>query len=159
MSNRNLKVGTAADSSTPDEVTKSSQTIAKPLVGSSTFLKAKRFRAWDERNKVMHDDFQFIKTGDDGNDWILFVSDKQPISSEWQTNPYFSQQLKIMEYVGINDVNAEPLCEGDIIEFAGLGVIMYDEDRFFVHYGTIHSRVSKHMKKVGNIYENPELLG
>lgn len=32
-----------------------------------------KFRAWDENNEVMHNDFQFIKSGNDGNDWILFI--------------------------------------------------------------------------------------
>ncbi len=36
MPKRNSNAGTAADSSTPDEVTTSSQTIAKPNVSSST---------------------------------------------------------------------------------------------------------------------------
>lgn len=38
MSNRNSNAGTAADSSTPDEVTTSSQTIAKPTVSGSLLL-------------------------------------------------------------------------------------------------------------------------
>lgn len=38
-----------------------------------------RFRAWDEQNKIMHNDFQFIKSGDEGNDWIVFTSDKQTL--------------------------------------------------------------------------------
>ena len=38
MPNRNSKAGTAADSSTPDEVTTSSQTIAKPNVSGWHYL-------------------------------------------------------------------------------------------------------------------------
>lgn len=38
MSNRNSNAGTAADGSTPDEVTTLSQTIAKPDVSGSPFL-------------------------------------------------------------------------------------------------------------------------
>lgn len=34
-------------------------------------MKEIKFRAWDEQNKVMHNDFQFIKSGDSGNDWIF----------------------------------------------------------------------------------------
>ena len=38
-----------------------------------------KMRAWDECNKIMHYDFQFIKSGDNGNDWIIFQSDKQEL--------------------------------------------------------------------------------
>ena len=118
-------------------------------------MKNSKFRAWDEQNKLMHHDFQFIKSGNDGNDWIVFTSDKQKLTDEPHplNNPYFQQQLVIMENVGIYDIY-----EGDIVDFGGLGVVKYDEDRFYVDSGNIHTRVSKQHKVIGNIYENPELL-
>ena len=79
-----------------------------------------KFRAWDERNKVMHYDFQFIQTGNEGNDWIIFISDKFPLSNNETNpfenpNPYFSQQLKKMQYIGIRDKNDTDIYNGDIV--------------------------------------------
>jgi len=61
-----------------------------------------KFRVWDEGNKVMHQNFQFIKSGDEGNDWIIFISDKFTLENHttnpfMNPSPYFSQQLKIMQ--------------------------------------------------------------
>ncbi len=112
-----------------------------------------KFRAWDEQQKIMHHDFKWIKSGEEGNDWIVFTSDKQKLTDEPHPleNPYFAQQLKIMQWTGINDIY-----EGDIVDFGSVGVVKYDEDRFFVDCGSMHTRVSKQHKVVGNIYENEQ---
>ena len=66
-------------------------------------------RAWDEGHKVMHYDFQFIRSGDTGSDWIVFTSDthmldrkiKDPEQPHPFDDPYFQQQLKIMRGIGL----------------------------------------------------------
>lgn len=112
-----------------------------------------KFRAWDEQNKIMHNDFQFIRSGNESNDWIVFTSDKQKLDDKQHPleNPYFQQQFKIMEWSGI-----ENIFEGDIVSLGEndvQGIVRYDEDRFYVDCGTMHTRVSKLHKIVGNIYE------
>lgn len=116
-------------------------------------FKEKKFRAWDETHKIMHYNFQFISSGEEGNDWIVFTSDKQKLTDKPHPleNPYFYQQFKIMEYVGINN-----FYEGDIVSLGendNDGVIKYDEDRFYVDYSHMRTRVSKNHKLKGNIFE------
>lgn len=104
----------------------------------------------------MHNNFQFIRSGEEGNDWIIFTSDKQTLKDKRHPfeNPYFQQQLKIMEWTGI-----ENIFEGDIVSLGDIdsqGVVKYDEDRFYVDYETMHTRVSRNHKVLGNIYEKTE---
>lgn len=130
-----------------------------------------KFRAWDEMNKIMHYDFKFIESGVKGNDWIIFISDKYPLENHKTNpfinpNPYFSQQLKKMQFTGLKDKNGKEIYEGDIIntplnhlfEFGfregKFGCI--DED-YLVTFGN-EMEVIKKSGVIGNIYENPELL-
>lgn len=134
-----------------------------------------KFRAWDEQNKVMHNDFQFVKSGNNSNDWILFVSDKQPINSTddslWHNNPYLQQQLKIMQFTGLTDKNRKEIYEGDIIfNEVERWIVVFnrgcfcakllsdkrdDNDPSVTH---IALRAVQGTEVIGNIYENPELL-
>lgn len=57
-------------------------------------MKNSKLRAWDEQNKVMHHDFQFIKSGNDGNDWIVFSSDKQKL-----TMGYLKDVVRLLIFV------------------------------------------------------------
>lgn len=146
-----------------------------------------KFRAWDEGNEIMHFDFQFFTSGDDGNDWICFSSDKEPRDTKTVQhgiafiNPYFRQQFKIMQSTGLLDKNGKEIYEGDIIKLAkgtirsifavpgGFAFECLDGD--VGKYGKIQccpfepmgdeqniGYIRTQTEVIGNIYENPELL-
>jgi uncharacterized phage protein (TIGR01671 family) len=138
-----------------------------------------KFRAWDERQKLMHYDFEFIRSGtsENGSDWIVFKSDKNKLSDEPHpfNNPFFEQQLNIMQFTGLKDEEGVEIFEGDIIETIEQtmsqgdvlvkGHVIFDQDGCwsldFPDYGTttgIGVFIDMGMKVIGNIYETPQLL-
>ena len=90
-----------------------------------------KFRAWDEGNEVMHNDVEFIRSGTENNDWILFKSDKQTLEDdEVLSNPYLQQQLKIMQYTGMNDSEGTEIYEGDVVR------LINGKEEGIIKYGT-----------------------
>lgn len=121
-----------------------------------------KYRAWDELNKVMHHNFQFIKSGNEGNDWIVFTSDIQCLNSIPHPfdNPYFQQQLIIMESIGIYDCNNKLYFIGDMVQTdTNIQVVSYNDScgcygvRQFSGGATMS--IDKTWEIIGNIYESP----
>jgi uncharacterized phage protein (TIGR01671 family) len=131
-----------------------------------------KFRAWDEQAEVIHLDVEFIRSGVEGNDWIIFKSDRQTLENgNVLNNPYFAQQIKLMQSIGITDKNGADIYEGDGArihhddgESNYEGVVTYEPEScaFGMLAGDTWSWFEqidgRNLEVIGNIHENPGLL-
>jgi hypothetical protein len=131
-----------------------------------------KLRAWDERKKIMHNDFQFIRSGETGADWIVFISDKHTLDRKIKDpalphifdDPFFWQQLKIMRGVGLEDKNGKPIFECDLLrdKYGNTFSVVYDDAQWWavtkemVKTGIDSSSVHRNeYEVVGNVFETP----
>lgn len=71
-----------------------------------------KLRAWDEVNKIMHYDFEFIRSGiEDHGTWIIFKSNKQK-----NIEQNILQNFKIMQFTGLKDIEGKEIYSGDIVK-------------------------------------------
>ena len=139
-----------------------------------------KFRAWDNSQAIMHKEVEFIRSGTEQNDWIIFKSDRNLLeNNEVLTNPYCQQQINIMQYTGLKDKNCKEIYEGDVViqyEIPNkpfdvkrevffsdgmfcVGKIGETETPLYLETNTSYRGKNVNLIEViGNKFENPELL-
>ena len=132
-----------------------------------------KFRAWDKEFEKMtyFDDEEY-----DYRPPLAFRLD-QVLKKDINYNDYedfeykdITDKLEIMQYTGLKDENGKEIYEGDIVEITRPCILEKGEVKFINGCFAIKSKDTLLMlyqceinnfklKVIGNIYENPELLG
>lgn len=125
-----------------------------------------KFRCWDTENKEMLE-VQELDYEDSYNG--------QPMIRTTMYSDYFdTEDMILMQYVGLKDKNGKEIYEGDIVKFRFkddreefpdlIGYIEYQTTftafRIMSNQGSFKIDITeiKFIEVIGNIYENPELL-
>ena len=76
------------------------------------------------------------------------------------------KRFELMQYAGLKDIAGYEIFEGDIVKDVSdgiLGYIEYSDGGFIIIYDDIAEKLnadeSAYLEVIGNILENPELLG
>ncbi len=126
-----------------------------------------KFRCWDTENKEMLkvQELDFEDT---------FYGGRLSIRTD-KYNDYFDMEdMVLMQYTGLKDKNGKEIYEGDIVKFRFkedreefpdlIGYIEYQSTfaafRIMSNQGSFKIDITeiKFIEKIGNIYDNPELL-
>ena len=120
-----------------------------------------KFRAWLKEEKIM------------GEVLGIDILHKEIFFSNEDANCYEHTDFKdieLMQYTGLKDKNNKEIYEGDIVKLRanhGIGVVKYYDEwgAFVIEYikprplAVLGNYYKENIEILGNIYENPELLG
>lgn len=122
-----------------------------------------KFRAWHKNLKKM---FKIGQITLEKGIWNFEPNDRDFIGMSIPYQPSFV----LMQYTGLHDKNGKEIYEGDILKvyykgMSGVGYVEYDND--YCEYKIIINTDKDYfslwksidLEKIGNIYDNPELLG
>ena len=121
-----------------------------------------KFRAWD-RFKQRWSNYKI-------NDGTVYFMDKNTGIWYGSYNKRY-KDFNLMQYTGLKDKNNKEIYEGDIVKLRanhGIGVVKYYDEwgAFIVEYIKLRplavlgmNYYKEDIEVLGNIYENPELLG
>lgn len=118
-----------------------------------------KFRVWSEDQKTYNYQFPYNKLGQ------FYVSENGKVFSDFGNTvaPEVRQEAFVVEqYTGLKDKNGKEIYEGDIISFHDYGsfAIKFHKGCFRLGSGDLlYAYPSSAIEVIGNIHENPELLG
>lgn len=117
-----------------------------------------KFRAWDKEKKQIFDvsNINFI-----GEEIDVYTNDSS--SGDWIGFDY----IELMQYTGLKDKNGVEIYEGDIVKVMDrtFAIVKYSRDRG-AYYLDCERKIGDvglicqydMIKRVGNVYETPELV-
>lgn len=122
-----------------------------------------KFKAWLKYGKEIVD----VEEIDFMNEVINYIDNDYENNEQEIIGAYF-ENIKLMQYTGLKDKNNKEIYEGDIVTLHNskykiifnskeAGFVLRD-DKFEMNIPFTNNN-NKRMEVIGNIYENPELLG